>query len=380
MLNVKRVSRPLSQEFELISGVRQLPSHVEKQGTRALAIILAVLAAADAATGLVLLALWGGGRFPLGLLVGAAMLASALGFGLLARHQWVLRREWNFTADEVQHKARGLFGLREWAEPLRAYAGVLSRQEYHSGGENQSYTLYVVELRHSSNSRRSIRLYSSRSQAGIRDKQENYARLFGVPALVQTATGLEARRPDELSMSVRERVAAGSLKVAFDPSAPPPGRKLAMRVEGDTLVVWTRRGGLGKAGTAVPLVLVGVGSAAIVASVLRAFHGSLPGLVVGVVILALAAAAAVLLPRVRQELLLSRERVRSRWVHPWGTAFEMAVPAAEVEEVVVGTAPGTKRISTVQAISHTATVHFGYGLSLAEQRWVRDCIIAVISR
>ena len=54
--------------------------------------------------------------------------------------------------------------------------------------------------------------------------------------------------------------------------------------------------------------------------------------------------------------------------------------ADEVEEVMVRPATGSKSYTTVQAMGDQGTVSYGIGLTPTEKDWVRDCIIAVISR
>jgi hypothetical protein len=59
---------------------------------------------------------------------------------------------------------------------------------------------------------------------------------------------------------------------------------------------------------------------------------------------------------------------------------EKALPAEEVEEVYVGRLPGGSSPAGVYAVADSGAVSFGIGLTKAPREWVRDCVIAILSR
>jgi len=367
------------QELDLAPGVSELPLDVTRRGTRALAIVLLLLGGtADLGAIAVILTHLAHGLSRTGL--AAVLFAVGTGLELIGAREWVRFEQWRFTPQDVTRKWLGLFGANEWTEPLSSYAGVLRRQEYHSGGKNSpSYTLYILALQHGARKDRSVTLYSSRSPEGFRARHEEYARLFALPALIETQTGVEKRRPEDLGKSVRQRVAEGSMQVTFDPSAIPPGSRLTVRVEGDTLTVRTGRNTFGLASTLGPAAFLLGGVVILVLRLwprVRIPAALLPLAALGILIAASAFAA---LRLVSEELLISPKEVRKRWRHPWGTFRESAVPAGEIEEVLILAPPGEQQ-TAVQAITDKAVVHFGMWLPVRDKEWVRDCIIAVISK
>ncbi|MCK4376456.1 MAG: hypothetical protein KAX19_14055, partial [Candidatus Brocadiae bacterium] len=137
---------------------------------------------------------------------------------------------------------------------------------------------------------------------------------------------------------------------------------------------------LGAAARFVPLVMLVGGVAAVVVGLVLNVPFRPVLLLAGAVALVVATVALAAARAIAEELMVSPTEVRKRWRHPWGTFREAAAPANEIEEVVVRTPPASHGVTTVQAITDATTVHFGIGLPRAEKEWVRDCIIAVISK
>ncbi len=370
-------------DLDMAGDAAELPVHHEARSLKLVGAVLLLMAAADLALALVLFVFLEDVSTPVRWLVPGLVALGAVVMVLIGLHLWIRRKEWEIAGDEVRHRWRGLFGAGEWVEPLSAYRGVLARQEYHSGGQNApGYTLYILELKHETDEKRDVRLYQSRSREGFRARHEDYARLLGTSALIETQDGIEERRVEDLAKSVRELVAEGVLRVEFDATRRPPGRHLATVVEGDTLVVRTRPGAaLGKPGLIVPLVtaLAGAGMA-VGGLIVKGGAGGLPLLLAGLVALVGGTALMILARRVRQELRVSPDEVRVEWHLPVaGEVFAKAVPAEEVESVTVRTPEGSSGFTMVQAVTDADTVSFGFGLTDEEKAWVRDCIITVIS-
>ena len=82
----------------------------------------------------------------------------------------------------------------------------------------------------------------------------------------------------------------------------------------------------------------------------------------------------------KEELVVSPDEVRKRRHTPWGSTGGKALPADEVEEVIVGKHPSSPANIAVRVVADDVTLSFGSGLPRSEQDWVRDCVIAVISR
>jgi hypothetical protein len=339
--------------------------------------LMAVLLVGALLGGVVALALSGRG-VPVARVVAPAVLAligvgAFLAFMLFA----TARQTWEFDESHVHHVREGVLGRREWSEPLSAYRGVLKKQELRSTGKS-SYMVYMVQLLHEGDKKRTVTLYQSLKKGDLRRKHEHCARLFGMPALTETEDGMEERHPDDLDKTVRELVADGILQVQFDPSVPPPGKRLALRVDGDSLAVQVKAGAIGAVRWVLPVIMASIGVVMIAVSFLP--DPPVAIMYAGVALVAGAALLAWALAGLREELRVAPGEVRKWWTWRGKRFAEHAVRGAEIEEVIIAEPLGGKGTKTVQAVSEADTVHFGRALNAAERRWVRDCIIAVISR
>lgn len=111
-----------------------------------------------------------------------------------------------------------------WEEPLSAYEGVLRETEVYEPGfldRSTGYTYHRVVLLHPDR-KRTLRLYTSHKDDGIRKVWEDAARALGLPALHETPDGTVSRSPKDLDKSVRQLAAEGKLSVDFDADTPPP--------------------------------------------------------------------------------------------------------------------------------------------------------------
>lgn len=217
-------------------------------------------------------------------------------------------------------------------------------------------------------------LYQSTMGDNARKRQEEWARLLGTDTLVEDDGRYVSRSAVDLDRSVRERALAGTLKATFDPAADPPGRGLVVHVEGEALRLAAGWSPLSVAGGAVMamaggLVLLLQGRGVVPAQVIPPWLA-----VVSLVLGALGVGYQVLFT---EELVVSPKRVTGRWRLAGVVMDESALPADNVEEVVIRR--GERGLPTVEVLSDRGTVSFGIKLSSAQRRWVRDCVIAVIS-
>jgi hypothetical protein len=291
----------------------------------------------------------------------------------------MLHRAWDVTANGVECREREIRVWKEWSEPLSAYEGVLARQELLPVGKRMR-VVYSIELVHRSDDAKSVMLYSSVAPEGLRASQERAARLFNLPALTVSAAGIEKRQAEDLDKSVRERVAEAGLPVTFDPASKPPGKSLTVRVDGDALVLSAPgRSLIVRHGWVFPALILG-GGAIGAAGLLEPEQPTTLALMVGSLSILAGVGALVFFLLLKEELVVSSTEVRKRWRHPWGGFFEAAVPAEEIEDVIIQTPPDGQGMATVQVISDSPVLQFGVGLPKVDKEWVRDCVIAVISK
>jgi len=257
-----------------------------------------------------------------------ALFFGSLVVGAFVTGLWLLtgRTITRLEAETVFRENVWCLGRRAWSEPVKHYQGVVYRSEYHRGSRNSpSYTLYIVELHHE-NQRKRVKLLQSRSEAGVRALWAEGCRLLGLPALEQEGKTLVVREAGDLGKSVRERAREGRLAVAFDPAVRPP-RRLSLSVQGETLRVAINKG----------------------------FWLARPGLDVG------------------------RESVRLYRRMPWGESHGMEWKTDAVEDVRIGRTAGERR-DAVQLCSNEGTMTVGQGLSREGLEWLKNCILAVVTR
>jgi hypothetical protein len=190
-----------------------------------------------------------------------------------------------------------------------------------------------------------------------------------------TEHGTIMRAPEDIDKSVRQLVQEGRMEAALGTETPPGGRpKLALL--GQSLAMRIRRGALGPA----KVVLVPTGAGAVFTVGGFFVNAGVPTRWA----LAVNAGAAVLLclalSCVGEELRVSAERVSRCWT--WlGLRFgTRSVMAERVRDVIAAEQFSDARFRSVQIVSPGAVMHFGRALKPLQRRWVRDCIIAVISR
>lgn len=231
------IGRTASQRWKL--DLASLPTAATQVGNRFFAIFIIVFAL-----------IWGGfpvfglvsvlqeGRAgPETVLFFAFPLAGA-GLVLYGIHSLLWRRSVTFDGAAFTVAERGLFGERQWAEPLTAYQGVMRRTR-HVRTKNRNYTLYIIDLLHR-DSDRSINLYTDTTERGFRAIWEEYARRLRLPAFEEGEGGIVRRDAEDLDKSVGELIREGKVEIDYD-TLSRRAEGLAVGFEGDVVVV-TRTG------------------------------------------------------------------------------------------------------------------------------------------
>jgi hypothetical protein len=371
---------PKGGAFQLLPGVERLPVCALRKGAkRPVVVVLELVYSLLGMVESVCLNLWLPGPRPWAavlLLSRAALASSALLAVLLALRSLTQRTCWTFHRDHVEFERVWLLHRKEWTEPLTAYRGVLARRRWE---QIEMPPLHVFTLVHTHSRRRSIVLEKAWLTSGLREALARYARLFGKPALIETESGLEERTPDDLESSLRKRVLAGKVSTSFEPTSVPSDRRLTMTVDGDTLLLRIRRG-VGTMGIVIPAALLAIGAA--FGTRALAPRASVELWVVAFAFLAAGALAALGLNGLTEELRISPFVVAKSWRNPWGLIQpESALLLPEVTDVIVGrvTTPLGKSWA-VQVMADSRVLSFGEALSRPARQWVRDCIVAAVSR
>ncbi len=302
---------------------------------------------------------------------------TVLGAGIFVLGIWLATREKTTRIDRqtVSVDARWAFGHRAWSEPFSRYEGVLCRSEWHSGGKNSSsYALHIVELCHPDKKNR-IRLYSSRSDEGLRKIWEGYCRALNLPALEGEGSNRVVRAVEDLDKSVRDLVREGKMTVEFDPAKQPPPQGLGIETQGDRL-----RLTLPKVRFPVGLLVIGLGlpGAFVYGGFFR--EGGIGLGLIGLAIL-LAAAAMFVWSRVSQPVVeIGPEQVRVFYRTPWGETAGQSLPVSEIESVRIGRETEGRGTPSVLLVSDRATVSVAHSQPDAVQEWLKNFLLAAVAR
>jgi hypothetical protein len=370
-------------EVDRIPPGAELPVRTEtdQTGQFGCAVVMFFLALLVVGVGVWQALSWG----PIGLVVLLILSLVGLLLAVLGLAIKVYEETYEFTPEHVARYWRTLLGRKQWREPYSNYLGVLMREKHHSGGQNSSsYTEHIARLKHRSDESKDVVLYTSREHEGFRTATERYCRLLDLPALRQREDGtLEERAVEDLDKSVRDMVAEGRMDVTFDPTRPPPGDVLKLTIEGQGLRISALGNTLRKLRRVVVITTLVTGVIlAASGAFLEHLHGAVRVLLVvaGVADVAVGQVLAYLARQVGQELYVSPTEVSSWWVLPWGEFARRTVSAGQVEDVSVRTPPNSQGFTAVVAETDESHVVFGVGMTDAEKRWIRNCIIAVISK
>lgn len=139
----------------------------------------------------------------------------------------------SISKKNVQVSERSLFGDKQWEEPLKNYQGILNEPEYKSTGSERSrrtYKVNTIKLHHE-DPEKTIKIFETLSDEGFRERWENTARLFALPALEKQDNGIIARDTEDLDKNLQDLLAENKIKIDTEAlSHPPPGLKITEEV------------------------------------------------------------------------------------------------------------------------------------------------------
>lgn len=301
----------------------------------------------------------------------------AVGIVLLGLHLLIWRKTVALDSLFVTVEQRGIFGRKSWQEPKTAYRGVLSRTRRVST-KNSSYTLYLVDLLHPDD-KRTVNLYTARTNRDWRAKWEAYARWLELPALEAGEDGLVARRSADLDKPVAELIAEGKVKIDRAALGEPAegvtvesgAAGLVVTRTGPELAWWGALLFLG-----FPLIFVYVGF----------FLDDVPMGVgwlfgaMGVLFEALLLAGVVWDRISRKRLKLGPAGLTVNALGPWGETRGKTLALAEIESVGLGRREQESRAVTVQIAADRTTLTFGRHLPKATMVFLKNLILSEIAR
>ncbi len=140
--------------------------------------------------------------------------------------------------DEVRYSYSSLFNKTAWDEPRSSYRGILLREK--TQGE-RIYT--IIELYHDRRDRRvelAVYLAALVPEAYVRERWEGYSRLFGLPAMRETADGITVRSNEDLALPLRD-IPVGDAVLPVAPADPPKGIVLVSSHGVEELLITAKR-------------------------------------------------------------------------------------------------------------------------------------------
>lgn len=266
----------------------------------------------------------------------------------------------------ISSSSRSLFGSKHWSEDLEGYEGILYRDEYHYQGKGASYALYIIELYHTDKEKIVI-LYQSTSPEGVRAIWEDACRKLNLQAVEKDGSNLIKRDVEDLDKSIRSFVNEGKLDIDFDMSQAPP-KGLQAKTVGDMFQVIVNVKYFSLFGIVViALVIWGI-----------FFYFTFGGknwvtfVILSILFFILGIKALVSIIFTRASIKIGENTIFVNAIRPWGETAGTTIVVSEIESVVV---------SGYEVLIKTdqQEVAIGRGLSAEALRWLKNCILTIIS-
>ena len=302
----------------------------------------------------------------------------ALGLRL---HRLTQRKDAVFSGDGVTVTERRLIGTRRWFAPYNAFEGVLRRPMTVGGRrpERVPRQFQVIELLHEDRSK-CVPLLVRESSGSLRDRWEDYADRFRIPALELEGDRITARDHRDLDRPLAEKThnAAAAEAPSEDSVAFPPG---GLHVERDPSGSTTVRITVSRQAQLLPFGLVAAGFVAVPLSLALGQQPILAG--------ALGAVCAAVL--IACGLWLIRRGGRDdRSIALTGGRLIVADPPPGVHREPIGLAYGKIESISVRPAGPQSPpalvigesdgeMIVGIGLSEDALQWLRDFLVAEIA-
>lgn len=303
-----------------------------------------------------------------------ALALAVLGLWLLLRglNSIVTRAEITLDRDAVTCVHRSLRGTKTWREPHDAYRGLLARTDQRAGGRGGVW--YLIVLKHLRDTARDVVLYRARSPVGRRARIVRIAQQLGVPVLVATSAGSEARDA-AAATSLAALAVEGKLRVPLAPAAPLAVAPLRALPRADGYAFERGFGGIAALYGAIG-ILIGVAALAAYGEIdlAQASAQLRVALFAGMLCLPLGIAAIVFGSKLISTLEVDPTGVRARLVFAGRVQRETVLAADAVDEVRAEPGQG------VHIISDEGAIEFARGVKARATRTVADVVLATLVR
>ncbi|MDD5070217.1 MAG: hypothetical protein PHV17_05755 [Candidatus Omnitrophica bacterium] len=294
---------------------------------------------------------------------------------LIGLNQFIVKGQIAITNDTVLFSKKNIFGKKEWREFLVKYEGVLYRSEYHAGSKNRSsYTLYIIELKHS-DPKKKLLLYQSRSAQDTRQKWESYSRALKLSALEMSQETIVKREVGDLDKSVKDLIGEGKIRIDKAVLARiPEGIEIKNQGRNLIITVTKKRLSLPLLISAQLFIIIFIGLPFFAQE--AAFMFTVIGLFFEMIFLAVIAWVYFF----KSQLLILNEELSVSYLSRWGNFNGGKLERKSIEQVrIKSTTDNINGNKIIVIESDFGNLKFGQGLPDDSLRWLANFIIDSLS-
>lgn len=258
-------------------------------------------------------------------------------------------------------------------ENIRNYVGVRFRVEFvQTGFLNKNK--YIIELYHP-NPNKNVPLYLSTSPDGVRKKWKEYARLFKLPALINTDNGLKTIERKNLSKSLCALYKLGLIEDTYDAydNLPPTitfVRKKDKMVLKVRKIVWD----IYNIFAWMAIVCMGCFGAFILFNLNSFKQSTHPSLYTLLLIIAIIIFVAVQILFRKEKLVIKKHKIVNTHKYMLFSTKHNQILKKDIEAIEVTENPATGRYF-VSIISEDNTITFGAKMKIKDLHWIKRFLI-----
>ncbi len=253
-------------------------------------------------------------------------------------------------------------------EPIKNYEGVRFRIEFFMCGF-LNRNRYIVELYHK-NSQKIVPLYVSTHNHNVRKYWEDYAKIFNLPAIMETDEGIVVRQIADLGKSVKEMADAWKVKENYNNATSVPNSLIIKHKDRKIIIKIKNR--LWDAYTAIGVLFTVLAGAISVVSLKLANDWKIA--VIGLILTSMSIAFLL----TKEKLVIKKYKIVN--VHKFVFSRKKdEIAKNEIEAVEVTFNPATGR-HYIAIISDKKTVIFGKKLPVDDLRWLKNFLLYELSK
>jgi len=280
----------------------------------------------------------------------------------------------SLSRNSVNVEERTLLGGKQWQEPIRQYQGVLYDIEYHSTGSGNSRShckVYTIKLLHT-DQKKMITLFETLNENGFRQRWEDAASFFQLPAFEKQDGELVERQVADLDKNLSELVSEDKLVIDQGLLTTTP-TGLALEKNGDETVITYKMQFKPIpfiVFSAIPVALIYAGFFVKKAPVILVYVGGFFAFVI-LALITISLITTIRLVMTKQEVILENIVFGATMLHE-------SIQLKMVEQIRVGRLDSESGNGVILA-SDEKKLQVGTGLSEASIKWLEAFILKMAS-